>query len=187
MVLAENARCTFKIKYWDHHRVLGFDYGNLFVVSFKVRMHGTGESLDIGGLMAITGWDFSQLPITSIISPWSVELLCYLPASWDTSSQQRSSRMKAQMLTWIQLSGSFGWAERFPVWQQDNCRPITQTTQDLSNGKGLSSEQWNFIPKHHRSFFLINLSPPPTPYGSSLKALCYQVRNSRIFLKDGLE
>lgn len=35
MVLAENARCTFKIKFWDHHRVLGFDYVNLFVVSFK--------------------------------------------------------------------------------------------------------------------------------------------------------
>ena len=47
MVLAENAGCTFKIKFWDRHRVLGFDYANLFVVSFKVRMHGTGEPLDI--------------------------------------------------------------------------------------------------------------------------------------------
>lgn len=41
-VLAENARCTFKIKYWNHHRVLGFGHWNLLVVSFRVRVHGTG-------------------------------------------------------------------------------------------------------------------------------------------------
>lgn len=27
-ILAENARCTFKIKYWNHHRVFGFDCRN---------------------------------------------------------------------------------------------------------------------------------------------------------------
>ena len=70
--------------------------------------------------------------------------------------------------------GGAWWAAVYGVAQ-------SRTRLKRLSSSSSSREQWNFIPNHHRSLFLINLLFPP--YGSSLKALGYQVRNSRTFLR----